>query len=170
MKKLVVLVLVLGLAAMANAGLTLSVSSTLLAPSDTASVSIYGDYTVLAQGLGDYFLGTVVGGGPGSLSNMVLDYTGNDSSVYTIDDSELAEFLGIENPLVGISLSDLTLNPPLVNGLLVHGIFHCGGAGNVTLVLLDGDGYLVDSVVISQIPEPMTLALLGLGGLFIRRK
>ena len=74
---------------------------------------------------------------------------------------------------------------PAVNGLttLVDNLLlHCDGLGNVTLSLvnaandgtiIDGvgqlKGYVYDSVLIVQ-PEPMTIALLGLGGLLLRRR
>jgi hypothetical protein len=53
--------------------------------------------------------------------------------------------------------------------------FHCEGAGDVTLKLYTvNDAYteltLVDSVIVHQIPEPITMTLLGLGGLFLRRR
>jgi len=34
----------------------------------------------------------------------------------------------------------------------------------------DGDGVVFDSVTVTFIPEPITVALLGLGGLFLRRR
>ena len=43
--------------------------------------------------------------------------------------------------------------------------------GTTRLTLLGGDGELIwDSADISVIPEPMTIALLGLGSLFLRRR
>jgi hypothetical protein len=56
-------------------------------------------------------------------------------------------------------------------------LFHCEAQGDVVVKLYTVDPYfiaatLVDSVIIHQvpIPEPMTVALLGLGGLFLRRR
>jgi len=48
--------------------------------------------------------------------------------------------------------------------------FHCDGPGIVVITLLDTDGVVLDTITVSQIPEPMTVALLGLGGLFLRRR
>jgi hypothetical protein len=50
--------------------------------------------------------------------------------------------------------------------MVARGIFFtCGGEGDVEIALVDGNGEVVDSQVVHQIPEPMTLALLGIGGL-----
>ena len=77
-----------------------------------------------------------------------------------------------------ISLTGKT-NPLNMNGTVVDGItYRAGIAGDSTIVLGnlvdDGQGsYLIavsDTVVIHQVPEPMTMALLGLGGLLLRRR
>ena len=51
--------------------------------------------------------------------------------------------------------------------------FHCTGEGEVQINLWNlAYSSMLDSVVIHQVevPEPMTMALLGLGGLFLRRR
>lgn len=172
MKKLVALILVLGLATMANAAMTLSLSNTeSLVESDTLDISISGDGDTP---MGVFFLG-IDTGGPGSLNvdNVSWHYIGDTTIVGWSDDSDTAAFLGVDNPFVNLEMGDFPAegDPDPLTGLLVHGIiFHCDGVGDVTVSLYDGEGGFLDSVTIAQIPEPMTLALLGLGGLFIRRK
>jgi hypothetical protein len=47
---------------------------------------------------------------------------------------------------------------------------HCDGPADCVVDLYDASGYtLIDTIVIHQ-PEPMTIALLSLGGLFLRRR
>jgi hypothetical protein len=52
-------------------------------------------------------------------------------------------------------------------------LFHCFATGDVTITLWDdSEGYDTpqDTIIIHQVPEPMTIALLGLGGLLLRRR
>ena len=56
-------------------------------------------------------------------------------------------------------------------------LFHCEGEGDVEIQLIKtmGDDFtqpaeILDSVIIHQIPEPMTMALLGLGGMALIRR
>lgn len=58
-------------------------------------------------------------------------------------------------------------------GRVIDGIkFHCEAIGDVMLILMDVDLNVLDTQVIHQIgiPEPMTFAFLGLGGLFLCRR
>jgi len=49
-------------------------------------------------------------------------------------------------------------------------VFHCTGPDTVSITLWDGSYQgILDQVTIVQ-PEPMTIGLLGLGGLFLRRR
>jgi len=49
--------------------------------------------------------------------------------------------------------------------------FHCDGLGDVLITLYDANLNELDWITIHQdVPEPMTIALLGLGGLFLRRR
>ena len=67
----------------------------------------------------------------------------------------------------------------IIDGLL----FHCESPTDVTLTMVAGtggidystgtdiaEGTILGTVLIHQIPEPMTIALLGLGGLLLRRR
>ena len=48
---------------------------------------------------------------------------------------------------------------------------HCEGEGDVLINLYDSAGMtIIDTAVVHQTPEPMTIALLGLGGLLLRRR
>jgi hypothetical protein len=72
------------------------------------------------------------------------------------------------------SLGLITINPggkllvwesaPVSGYIQSHNIV--AGGNNTLVVAPNGDGY----TLITAIPEPITVALLGLGGLFLRRK
>jgi len=178
MKKLLVVLMVLSMASAANAALMLSVGGDIqvdeitLLPSEIATIDIQGDGT---EPLGIFFMG-VSAGGPASLdfSSAAMIYQGNDSMFAEMDDPDLAGAMGITTPFELISLSDV---PPIgtpqlpLTGLLVDLItLHCNGPGDVVVSIFNGNTELLDSILIHQIPEPITMVLLGLGGLFLRRR
>jgi len=184
MKKLVVLMLVLGVCSLTNAGLKISVNG-VVDPPDTQVILNESDYATIdiqgldpAQGMGDFYLGINVAGGQyGSMdiSGATIPYQGNLTSIVWLDDPGTAALLGLENPLVFLTLTDLAIPPKPLMGPLVDNIkFHCDGyvppMSDVTLTLFDIEGNVLDTQVIHQIPEPITIALLGLGGLFLRRR
>jgi len=180
MKKLLVLVLVLGVASVANAAL-LSVNGIVdppetevtLSPSDTAIIDIWGEGTEDPLS----FYAYVGISGPGTLdwSQAVILYTGDVTRIDTVDEPEAAAELGIQNPFVAFMLTDPNNSAghpiPLTGKLVDNIILHCDAIGDVVLSLYDIDLNLLDTQVIHQvIPEPMTMALLGLGGLYLRRR
>jgi len=186
MKKLVVLMLVLGICSVTNAGLKLSVNNVVdppeptvpLNPSDNAVIDIQG--LDPAQPMGTFYFGiNLVGGEYGSLdiSGATLHYGGTNQSIVPMD-PDIAGMLGLEVGGAAIELVDLVPPPavpkPLLGRLVDNITFHCDGynpnAPDVTLSLFDIEGNLLDTQVIHQIPEPITIALLGLGGLFLRRR
>jgi hypothetical protein len=74
---------------------------------------------------------------------------------------------------VGDLITVATFTP--ITGVVFDQImFHCESLGDAVINLYSTDWTtptLIDSVVIHQVvPEPVTIALLGLGGLFLRRR
>ncbi len=198
MKKLLILVMVLAMASLASATLKISVNGTvdppdtevILAPSDHAVIDVWGDG---ATGAGMFWL---VANGPGTTVGGSLIYLGSLSSLYTYapgtgdgwEDSEPGAGDGIQSWLMSLgygqvmgasfmTLADGAAPPLPLQGTLVDGIdFHCEAPGDVVLSLISVDELgaitLFDSQIIHQIPipEPVTIALLGLGGLLLRRR
>lgn len=191
MKKLLVVALVLSLAALANATvvMNLTVGGTdagdeiTLAPSGNLTIGISGDvpaneYTgvwLLAAGPG-----TLTGG---TISSQAQEAQSSLSPTGIIPDSDPAQTwgdfmasIGYENTFAIYQLEYVDSVEPFggITGILFSGAaFHCEGTGDVTIAIVDyaGDELLVrDTLVIHQIPEPMTMGLLGLGGLFLRRR
>lgn len=189
MKKLVVLMLVLGLCSVTNAAIKISVggvvdppdTQVILNESDNVIIDIHGLAPAQPSPGDTFFLGiNVLNGEYGSLdiSLATIPYPGNTTGISWLDNAAVAAMFGVENPFVIFDLMDLVTPPdipkPLL-GLLVDNIkFHCDGYNqiptDVTLSVFDSSGTLLDTQVIHQIPEPITIALLGLGGLFLRRR
>jgi hypothetical protein len=178
MKKLLVVMLVLGMASMANAALLISVNGTIdppdtsitISPSDELVIDIWGDGQT---GAGHFYMGLLLAGaeqGSLDIDNVTILYPGNTKFVVWDSNPDVADFLGIAMPYVDIELNDIPDQLPLGPGVMVDGIiFHCEHPSDVTIGLWNIDGELMDMQVIHQ-PEPMTIVLLGLGGLLLRRR
>jgi len=170
MKKLLVVTLILSMAVVANARLVISIDGVtnpgdstiyITEPSKTVIVDIH---SIDNPNPGVFSLGIGTASGPGSLDvSGLVTFQGVTAAMK--DDAIKAEAFGIQNPFISLELGSQL-------GLLADGIlFHCNGPGDVTLYIFDDNGLIADSQVIHQVPEPMTVALLGLGGvLFLRRK
>jgi hypothetical protein len=169
MKKFLVLMLVLGLttaasAVISDASLTLDGGSSdiTIAPSDSVVIGITNNVAV--EGIVYLYVG------PRSLQTLsgatILDPAGDFGSqstfVYDVFD-------GFE---VVVSDSDPAVAPNMAIGTVFEVTLHCDGEGDIELYLYDStEETLLDSMTIHQvIPEPITVALLGLGGLFLRRR
>jgi hypothetical protein len=183
MKKLLVLALVLSVATIANAGLVISGAPTVaLNPitNPTATLSIVGD----GAGMPTAFDAYLVIQGPGTVAGGTLVYTYGLSAygLYTNDDTYVPWMQGVFSDNTIQQVADITFADTAVpmnaitGNILTDLAFTCTGRGDVTLslVTMNGDGTAVDttwsSVVIHQTPEPFTMGLLGLGGLFLRRR
>ena len=186
MKKLLVLMLVLGIASMATAGLSLSVNGQAnpgeitLEPSQTIVLDVHAD---AGFGLGDYLISLSNAQGSLDPANVVFSleymtvyipdvYTGYSpwglvwQNVATLPDDAQNFSLGGGNLPPTVTLYDELI----MDGL----VFHCEEPTDVVITLSEsmgaGEFMLLDQIIVHQIPEPMTMALLGLGGLFLRRR
>jgi len=168
MKRIVITLLVMSMVAAANAGLTVVIRD------DAGGWQSYPDSTytitpsteivwgVMDDGqtaLGVYVLGFV---GPASITDPTVVSSG--VTAVLADDAVTAADYGVQNPYISMDLANS------VDGLLYTSGFHCEGPGDVTLVGFDQNYVTVDTQVIHQIPEPATLAILGIGALLLRKQ
>ena len=193
MKKLIVLVLVLSMATIANAGLQISVGGQInppdtqisLLPSETVMIDIHGD----GQTPGPYSLFLLTKGagnmsGGGIVMSPILaisEFVWHNNDVFTA--MLTANGFATTNAVYVNAVSALTPIPNYEGRIVDDIVFHCDAVGEVTLMLIHLDQVenpdtgdmenvwtTLDTQVIHQIPEPMTMVLLGLGGLFLRRR
>lgn len=199
MKKLIVLFAILAMVNVASAGVVDIVISSLnglpinpvseitIAPTDTINVDV-----IYTPGPGETIWALskeVVITGPMTAS----DATSTPGAPGIITwapgwnpDLSRVTMLPNGNPLIDTVANDVGLVAPGI--VLDHFLFHCEAIGDVTIVLVEnpntgaGGSYELDSegtpmellsgpgIIIHQIPEPMTLTLLGLGSLFLARR
>ena len=178
MKKFLVLTLVLGMVSLANAGLILTADGMTgaeveigadnpLVESDTVLLGLELDtemmgyqITYLLDGPGEFLYDAILFPVDTQLGGKV-----NDGGVDWVEITDGNMFGSVVGPAI------------LMEGLLIH----CLGPGVVTVDVIvsgstDVEGAIIplqtllQTITVHQIPEPMTLALLGLGGLFLRRR
>ncbi len=181
MKNILIVFTVLAMATVANAGLRISVNGAVggdpvvLKPSETAVIDIHA--VDQAAAIGGWLLiqgpGAIDAGNPTGLwEQSVANNMPDPPLSEMIAQFEAFGFPGVVD-IIEMEVKDIIdpiTSPP--NAAVIDGLlFHCEELGDVTLTLLDSSSFaMLDQVVIKQIPEPMTLALLGLGGLFLRRR
>ena len=184
MKKLLVLMMVLGMASMASAAIQISVNGALdvdeitIAVSDTITIDIWN------AGTGTEFGGQID-------FDYYVDFYYPSEGGYTLSNQRLGPAAGDSTDFPSMLKDDSTYPPPSdyrelwiwqgwaqssteTVGAMYLLDLHCELEGvTVQIDLWDGRNLAapVDSLIIHQIiPEPMTIALLGLGGLFLRRR
>ena len=224
MKKLAVLIMVLGMASLANAAvLELSVDGNTslteywMAPSDTFVLDVFassgyigGDFIITLsndQGAMSYddqtdgpiwyattYINPIDIGG-GEYFDQVVDF----DFAFGITGGEATPDIPTTSTQIGIGGGNFGTPIPFAEGhyegqVVVDGIvFHCEEATDVTITItaagdpqagegittdLDFDGTnetilggtVIDTILIHQTPEPATMALLGLGGLLLRKR
>ena len=180
MKNVLVLIMVLGIASVANASLMLTVNSapgqggdageeitlevceTIWIGVEDIGIANPGHFdcyvNILEDGGVDETQGEWVGGnnfysppGLASGSNTYMGYIATYGDIWKVVNSE----------------ASTTVSGP---GLTADFEFHCTGEGDVVVDIWDMQLGVIDTLTIHQIPEPATIALLGLGGLLLRRR
>ncbi len=183
MKKCLVLMLVLGVASMATAGLTITGTDQgggnwlVEAVQDFQNATGTGGVFTLTSDAGTqsalYVLGvpTIDMGPPVSNFGWAWSLVGI-GAVNTLS-AQVTAVPGLVSPPLngagtpGLDTPLLTMDPFGAYGYTVTASLIVNGASTVTL------GGQWDSVALNQtidVPEPMTIGLLGLGGLFLRRR
>jgi len=188
MRKLLILIVVLGMASMANATLTLTWStdggatySDVGAAVDlnygaTAWVGIHSDVQGVTGAPGQWVAFIDVKGEAGA-PDTDGGWTGT-SAIYTPPSITAAYTVPYGYTAGGDFWSAVNADGVPTNfggiGTTFGYEFLCNGNisdGTAVIELHDTNfGNVVDTLTITQIPEPMTMALLGLGGLFLRRR
>lgn len=174
MKKLVALMMVLAVSGVAGAALSfgtggMAIQEITLAPSDVVVLQVISTGELWNVSL--FMIAT----GPSSVDIADAQVIGNPKSDVT-GALGVVDYTGAIEGTDWILYADMAKpaipSPAIADGVVVDGIvFHCDGPGIVTVQLVDlNTGIEYGTFIINQIPEPMTLGLLGLGGLFLRRR
>ena len=160
MKKLLILVLVLGIASAANATVSFVDSGLTVLTGSSVSIDIQSDDTAAYL--------RYVGQTPG-----LADMTAMSSDAKAGPDRAVVESPMSYNGYWSIEAKDSDPDTwEIVSGTHFTGTLDVGDtSGTYTLNLYHTNfSTIIDSLPITIIPEPMTIALLGLGGLFLRRR
>jgi hypothetical protein len=163
MRKLLILFLVLGVASTANA-LLIEVDDL---EGESFDVDELTTITVVSEDTSSW-LGYIIieEGGAGTLENLaILDAAGDSASTgaYT----EVGWGTGFE-----LTAAATNNNPPIAVGTQFS-LDYVGEVGDTATISLFVDPEYttpIASVNVTVVPEPMTVILLGLGGLFLRRR
>jgi len=185
MKKLLVLMLVLGLASVANAiDLKISVDGVVDPPDSTINI-LPSDYLELdiycasgySSSADNTFWALVVDTAYGTITGGVVHIPPAPGMSDMLGQSAAADYFpglepGEDGPWGSIGGPPGSTADP---GIYYDGFeFHCEALGDAVVRLLgtvDFSSWVVyDTQVIHQIPEPASMLLLGLGGLLLRRR
>jgi len=164
MKKLLVLALVLSIAAMANATIvTLTPSATTVTQNQVVTVTATGDTTAAL----DY---VVMDLGQISAGTLLWTKTVLAGELATV--TEIGDLLPNQSDMELGSGSGPGSATPLTAGVQFNGTFKvaASASGSFYMYLEDQNSDIRQTIKYTVVPEPMTIGLLGIGGLFLRRR
>jgi hypothetical protein len=185
MRHTLFVVLAIAMAGIANGDYLITVNGELnpdpiiINVNDSLDIGLWGDGSIL---MGVFYLGLDVGDDAVmDISSTNILYPGISKWVEWEYDEWTTDFLNVQNPCVLVQLSDPVMPPatprPLEGQLIENIWLSPTNAGLITLRLFDGDGSPMDSepidvqqIYVTSIPEPMTIALFGLGALMLKRR
>lgn len=169
MKKLVALMLVLGLATAANATISLSLNGSPAPDEYTMNQDTVVKIDITSD-LDNMPYGAWIGLDP---AEGLGEWQGS-WTIYPIAGNTAGAQLPGETGYPGWCFAEAKTsdpdNAPITAGKHFEIDYHCTGLGDVAIILQDFQLVEVDRIVIHQIPEPVSMLLLGLGGLLLRRR
>jgi hypothetical protein len=164
MKKVLALVMVLGMAGFASAGLQLTVNGVnqnvvTLNIGDSVMIGIQND-----QGADQYNAALILSG--------VGSWTGDHKLNKSIGNADGWQYIGPTEGIgdVWFAWFAQPVTDKLPAGIIGEVGYKCGGKGDAVIALTDDALNQIGQLTIRQVPEPMTLSLLGLGALVLRRR
>ena len=163
-KKLTLVVIaILAIAPLVNATTVLNLTGSVLTIEASGNVTYAGE---------SYFLAVAPAGV--TLDAGTMNYAGGELSAIT-------DFTGLDSDLDNLVIALIGVAPVRLDlvefasgaGLILDGVlatYNVTGAGSTIYMFNSDIDAIVDSVEVAAIPEPMTMGLLGLGGLFLARR
>ena len=174
MKKLLILMLVLGMVSAANATISLSINGSTTASDGTEDI-VNGSSVVLCVISSDtstYLMEVSVATADGSLTSPSINlddspYTGNAG-----DSSTVVDYSTTAMDIFEVGNGALTGDPVTAGVHFYSTLTEAGSINDTFTVDIGPYGWTTatDSITFTIVPEPITIALLGLGGLFLRRR
>ena len=164
MKKLVCLMIVALIGTVASAAVIELLSPATAEVGDIVTINLYSDVTA-----GDFTVLSISDGGAGGSASNAVVTAGFDWVIFTGPGT-----LNTGGFLVENATGKTNFGSPLVGGILYSFDYTVAAAPIGTIINFTADGNvggtIISGAAMEVIPEPITIALLGLGGLFLRRR